>query len=156
MLSHRHSKDLETLRRYGILDRQMYRWGCCLRHCALRRRLLNAPGFLPYTLHKPTNSTRSDSKRLRGLDVELNGQFYPVRQQMNRAIIYTDPGRNDGSGHKIQDNLFSWAWMSYWKQSAKVRRLKFHVRRTKIAGQHRTVTKFATQLILSHCLVSDL
>jgi len=30
-------KDLETLRRYGILDRQMYRWGYYLGTGALRR-----------------------------------------------------------------------------------------------------------------------
>jgi predicted DNA-binding transcriptional regulator YafY len=32
------------------------------------------------------------SKLLRGLDIELKGQlFYPVREHLNRAIIYTDP-----------------------------------------------------------------
>jgi len=38
--------------------------------------------------HKP-QIHRALTKRLRGLDLELNGQFYPVRQQMNHAI-YTD------------------------------------------------------------------
>jgi len=32
------------------------------------------------------------TKLLRGLDIELKGQlFYPVREHLNRAIIYTDP-----------------------------------------------------------------
>lgn len=32
------------------------------------------------------------TKLLRGLDMELKGQlFYPVREHLNRAIIYTDP-----------------------------------------------------------------
>lgn len=49
---------------------------------------------------------RALTKRLRGLDVELNGQlFYPVRQQMNRAIIYTDLEEMMAQGQN-QDNLF--------------------------------------------------
>jgi hypothetical protein len=32
------------------------------------------------------------TKLLRGLDLELKDQlFYPVREHLNRAIIYTDP-----------------------------------------------------------------
>jgi hypothetical protein len=32
------------------------------------------------------------TKLLRGLDLELKGQlFYPVREHLNPAIIYTDP-----------------------------------------------------------------
>ncbi len=46
------------------------------------------------------------SKRLRGFDLESNGQlFYPVRQHLNRAIIYTDPEEMVRLG-KNQDNLY--------------------------------------------------
>jgi WYL domain len=48
----------------------------------------------------------SSEKRLRGLDVELNGElFYPVRQHLNRAIVYTDPEEMVVKG-KNKDNLY--------------------------------------------------
>ena len=88
---------METLRRYGILDRQMYRWGYYLGTGALRRDELqvafNALASQAKYQGDPQARQihRALTKRLRGLDVELNGQlFYPVRQQMNRAIIHTD------------------------------------------------------------------
>lgn len=105
-------KDLETLRRYGILDRQMYRWGYYLGTGALRRDELqvafNALASQAKYQGDPQARQihRALTKRLRGLDVELNGQFfYPVRQQMNRAIIYTDLEEMMTLGHN-QDNLF--------------------------------------------------
>jgi hypothetical protein len=46
------------------------------------------------------------SKRLRGLDLQLNGEFfYPIRQYLNRAIVHTDPEEMAEKGNK-QDTLF--------------------------------------------------
>jgi len=56
-------KDLETLRRYGILDRQMYRWGYYLGTGALRRDELQVAfnAWLPKpnikATHKPDKFT---------------------------------------------------------------------------------------------------
>jgi hypothetical protein len=89
-------KDLRTLRRYNILDEHMYRWGYYLGTGAMNRTELQVA----------LNALRSQAKyqqepqiqriyqvlmrRLRGL--ELTGEFcYPVRAQINRAIIYTNP-----------------------------------------------------------------
>ncbi|WP_245912464.1 helix-turn-helix transcriptional regulator [Brunnivagina elsteri] len=45
-------------------------------------------------------------KRLRGLNIELQGGlFYPVRQHLNRAIVYTDPEEMIATG-KNKDNLY--------------------------------------------------
>ncbi len=46
------------------------------------------------------------SQRLRGLNLELKGElFYPVRQQLNRTVGYTDPQEMMALG-KNQDTLF--------------------------------------------------
>jgi len=80
--------------------------------------------------------------------------FYPVRQQMNRAIIYTDLEEMMALGHN-QDNLFH-KWDVILKQSAKVRRLKFHAAVTRIQATSDRY-KFGHPVDLSrHCLVSDL
>jgi len=94
----------------GILDRQMYRWGYYLGTGAMRRDELqvafNALASQAKYQGDPQARQihRALTKRLRGLDLELNGQFfYPVRQQMNRAIIY-DLEEMMALGK--QDNLF--------------------------------------------------
>jgi len=73
---------------------------------------------------------------------------------MNRAIIYTDLEEMMALGHN-QDNLFH-SGMSYWKQSAKVRRLKFHAAVTRICGATSDCYKFTPVDLSRHCLVSDL
>ena len=91
-------KDLETLRHYGILDKRMYRFGYYLGTGAMNRdELLFAFQAIASQAKYQGNPQARQiceklTKRLRGLDIELKGQlFYPVREQLNRAIIYTDP-----------------------------------------------------------------
>lgn len=91
-------KDLVTLRRYGVLDQRMYRWGYYLGTGAMNlaelRVMLQAARSQAQAQGDP--QTRqvcyTVEKRLRGLDLELQGRlFYPVRSQLNRTIVYSDP-----------------------------------------------------------------
>lgn len=94
-------KDLGFLRRWGILDKQMYRWGYYL-----------GTGVMNQTeFQVALNSLQSQAKyqqdcqvrevyqtlarRMRGL--ELDG-LYPVRTHIDHAIIYTDPAEMMGQG----------------------------------------------------------
>ncbi|MEG4320842.1 MULTISPECIES: WYL domain-containing protein [unclassified Microcoleus] len=91
-------KDLETLRNYGILDKRMYRSGYYLGTGAMTREELQVAfqALASQAKHQGNAQVRRIyeklTKLLRGLDIELKGElFYPVRQHLNRAIIYTDP-----------------------------------------------------------------
>jgi len=105
-------KDLETLRHYGILERRMYRWGYYLGTGAIRDEelpvVLDALALQARSLGDP-QARRTDRrlrKRLRGLDAERNGRlFYPVRQQLDRAVVYTDSEQMWAAG-EYQNNLF--------------------------------------------------
>lgn len=105
-------KDLATLRRYGILDRRMYRWGYYLGTGAMSRDELRTAFQALGSQAKMQGDARSRqmyerlSRRLKGLNLELEGElFYPVRQQLNRVIVQTDPDEMMRSG-KHQDTLF--------------------------------------------------
>lgn len=105
-------KDLETLRRYGILDRRMYRWGYYLGTGAMSQDELkvafNALASQGQFQGDPQIKRihESLSKRLKGLDMELEGKFfYPTRQHLNRAIIYTDPEEMAAKGEN-RETLF--------------------------------------------------
>ncbi len=91
-------KDLETLRRYGILHSRMYRWGYYLGTGAMTQSELQ----LMLQVLQSQAQYQGDSqarcvyetleRRLRGFDLELDGElFYPVRSQLNRVIVHTDP-----------------------------------------------------------------
>lgn len=89
-------KDLQILRRYNILDKRMYRWGYYLGTGAMSKAelqiALNALGSQAKYQQDPQVNRiyQTLMQRLRGLN--LTGEFaYPVRSQINRAIIYTDP-----------------------------------------------------------------
>jgi hypothetical protein len=89
-------KDLRTLRRYKLLDDRMYRWGYYLGTGAMSRAelqvALNALRSQANYQQEPQVSRiyQALMRRLRGL--ELAGEFcYPVRSQINRAIVYTNP-----------------------------------------------------------------
>jgi hypothetical protein len=89
-------KDLQTLRRYNILDSRMYRWGYYLGTGAMNSAelqvTLNALGSQAKYQQDPQVNRiyQRLMQRLRGLN--LNKEFvYPVRSQINKAIIYTDP-----------------------------------------------------------------
>jgi WYL domain len=91
-------KDMETLRHYGILDKRMYRWGYYLGTGALNREELQVAFNALASQAKYQGNPQARriyttvAKRLRGFDLELKGEFfYPVRQHLNRAIVYTDP-----------------------------------------------------------------
>ncbi|NJK39896.1 MAG: WYL domain-containing protein [Oscillatoriales cyanobacterium SM2_3_0] len=104
-------KDLETLRHYGILDRRMYRWGYYLGTGALNREELQtafqALSSQAKSLGDPQarQMYRSLEKRLRGMDLEHDGFFYPVREYLNRAIVRTDPEEMAELG-ETEYNLF--------------------------------------------------
>jgi predicted DNA-binding transcriptional regulator YafY len=91
-------KDLATLRQYGILGRRKYQWGYYLGAGALNQEelqlALNALAAQAHYQGDPhaRQVYHSLSQRLRGLDLQLNGEFfYPVRTHLNRVIVYTDP-----------------------------------------------------------------
>lgn len=105
-------KDLETLRRYAILDQRMYRWGYYLGTGALSITELKVAfnALASQAQYQGDAQARriyeSLSKRLRGLDKSLEGElFYPTRQHLNRAIIYTDPEEMAIQGEN-RDTLF--------------------------------------------------
>ena len=105
-------KDLEILRKYGILDERMYRWGYYLGTGAMSQEELKVALNALFSQAKFQADPQvrriheTLSKRLRGLNLELNGDlFYPVRQHLNRAIIYTDPEEMMNLG-KNKDNLY--------------------------------------------------
>ncbi|KPQ33181.1 MAG: WYL domain [Phormidesmis priestleyi Ana] len=96
--AHTLRKDLKTLRQYGILERRMYRWGYYLGTGAMSRDELQTA---LQSLAAHAKSQRDPNvrrvfqtleQRLRGLNLESAGQlFYPVRTQLDRAIVYADP-----------------------------------------------------------------
>ena len=99
-------KDLRTLRRYGILDDRMYRWGYYLGTGALTHNELQAAlQALATQAHHQGDPTirrlyKNLERRLRGLNLELDGQlFYPVRTHLSRTIVYTDPEEMMNQGH---------------------------------------------------------
>ena len=99
-------KDLKTLRKYGILDRRMYRWGYYLGTGAMSRDELRTT-FQSLAAHAKSQRDpnvrqvfQTLEQRLRGLNFESAGQlFYPVRTQLDRAIVYADPEEMMNKGH---------------------------------------------------------
>ena len=99
-------KDLRTLRHYGILDDRMYRWGYYLGTGALTREDLRAALQALATQAQNQGDPKirrlyeNLERRLRGRDLELDGQlFYPVRTHLTRTIVYTDPEEMMYQGH---------------------------------------------------------
>jgi predicted DNA-binding transcriptional regulator YafY len=91
-------KDLEHLRDWGILERRMYRWGYYLGTGVMTQRELkvayNALESLAQYQGDPQvrQIYRRLCLRLRGFEFASEGEFfYPVRQNINRAIERTDP-----------------------------------------------------------------
>lgn len=90
-------KDLETLRKYEILDRRMYRWGYYVGMGINQEEFkvaFNALLSQAKYQHNPLAKRLYDKleKRLRALNLDLKGElFYPVYQQLNRSIVNTDP-----------------------------------------------------------------
>ncbi|MGF1575537.1 MAG: helix-turn-helix transcriptional regulator, partial [Cyanophyceae cyanobacterium] len=89
-------KDLQTLRHYGILSEQMYRWGYYLGPSAMTEVEFNTALS---ALHSQATYQRdsqaleifnSISQRRWGKG-QSSKSFYPVRAQINRSITPTDP-----------------------------------------------------------------
>lgn len=94
--AHTLRKDLRTLRHYNILDNRMYRWGYYLGTGAMSLVELQVAFNALSSQAKYQQDPRVNKiyqilmRRLRGLN--LADEFaYPVRSQINRAIVYTDP-----------------------------------------------------------------
>ncbi|EAZ88137.1 helix-turn-helix transcriptional regulator [Crocosphaera chwakensis] len=91
-------KDLQTLKKYNILEQRMYRWGYYL-----------GTGVMSYDeLRIAVNALKSQAfrqgepkirkiyskleERLKGTEaLNIQNLFYPIRQHLNRVINYTDP-----------------------------------------------------------------
>lgn len=90
-------KDLETLRKYKILDQSMYRWGYYVGMGINQEEFkvaFNALLSQAQYQHNPLAKRlyQKLEKRLRALNLDLKGElFYPVYQQLNRSIVDTDP-----------------------------------------------------------------
>ncbi len=100
-------EDLKTLRRYGLLQHRMYRWGYYLAYAALDQQQLrlalqaiaSQADYLRDWQAKQTYQILE--KRLRGLDSDLGGTLlYPVRQQLNRVIVLTNPEEMEAQGQR--------------------------------------------------------
>ena len=90
-------KDLVTLRKYGILNKRIYRWGYYLGTGVMTKQelsvALNALASLAEYQRSPQiiRIYASLVKRLQGFDTAENSKLlYPVRSQINHLIVTTD------------------------------------------------------------------
>jgi len=91
-------KDLEKLRNYHILEQRMYRWGYYLGTGVMSKEELKIAfdALSSQAIYQGDPRIRAIhrklTKRLKGFQIESNPDFfYPVRQNLNRAINHTDP-----------------------------------------------------------------
>lgn len=96
--SHTLRKDLATLRNFEVLARNRHDWGYYLGTGALNREELQTAmnALASLATHQGDPQARRIykelSQRLKSLDLAGKGEFfYPVKTQLNRAIVYTDP-----------------------------------------------------------------
>ena len=111
--SHTLRKDLLLLRRYGILDDRMYRWGYYLGTGAMAKKELGLALQALASQAKIQGDPRIQhlydklEQRLRGLNLALGGELlYPVRAQLDHAIIPTNPEEMRRKGH-YKSTLFT-------------------------------------------------
>jgi predicted DNA-binding transcriptional regulator YafY len=90
-------KDLVTLRKYGILNKRIYRWGYYLGTGVMTKQELSAALNALASLAEYQRSPQiikiyaSLVKRLQGFDTDNNSKLlYPVRSQINHLIVNTD------------------------------------------------------------------
>ena len=90
-------KDLVTLRKYGLLEKRIYRWGYFLGTGVMSFKdlqvALNALNSMAKYQRSPQaiRIYQELEKKLRGKQIlESADYLYPVRSQIDRAIIYTD------------------------------------------------------------------
>ncbi|MEE3717654.1 WYL domain-containing protein [Tumidithrix elongata RA019] len=91
-------KDLTILRKYGILSQHIYRWGYFLGTGAMTipelQIAMNALASMATYQRSPQaiRIYRDLENKLRGLqETTAQDLLYPVRSQIDRAIIYTNP-----------------------------------------------------------------
>ena len=95
-------KDLVTLRKYGILEERIYRWGYFLGTGAMSFQELQVAVNALASMAKYQHSSQAIriyedlSKKLRNKkdlgsqDLDSTDFLYPLRSQIDRAIVYTD------------------------------------------------------------------
>ncbi|MBF2075527.1 MAG: WYL domain-containing protein [Synechococcales cyanobacterium C42_A2020_086] len=90
-------KDLGVLRRYGLLERQVYRHGYyvgtgVMTQSELRLALNALASQAKYQGDAQARQVyQAIGQRLQGQNFESEAAFYPVRLQFNRPTTYTDP-----------------------------------------------------------------
>lgn len=93
---HTIQSDLKTLRHYGLLERRAYRWGYYLGTGAMNREELQVAINAIHSQAKYQEDPQINriyqklTRRLRSLNLK-DEMFYPVRTQLDRVIVYTDP-----------------------------------------------------------------
>jgi predicted DNA-binding transcriptional regulator YafY len=103
-------KDLEFLRQYGIIENRMYRWGYYLGSGIFNANelpiALQAIRDVGQQLGDPLVSDlyKNLERRSRGLALSLEA-IYPVRSQLNRLIVVTDPAQMQEQGN-YRETLF--------------------------------------------------
>ncbi|MFP4337187.1 MAG: helix-turn-helix transcriptional regulator [Halothece sp.] len=105
-------KDLERLRDYSILERRMYRWGYYLGTGVMTKSELKAAfdALESQAKYQADPQIRqiyqSLCQRLRGFEFQPRQDFfYPIRQNLNRTVDWTDPYEMMRRG-KNRDTLF--------------------------------------------------
>ena len=107
---HTVQSDLKTLRRYGILESRRYRWGYHLGtgvvNNAELRTVFNAIASQAKSQNEPATVHLYGklARRLRGIDAK-HKMLYPVRNQLGRTIVHTDPAEMMEK-QRYRDTLF--------------------------------------------------
>ncbi|OUL22282.1 WYL domain-containing protein [Nostoc sp. 106C] len=93
---HTIQSDLKTLRRYGLLDKRAYRWGYYLGTGVMNREELQVALNALHSQARYQEDPQINqiyqrlTRRLQGSNLK-DEMFYPVRTQLDRVIVYTDP-----------------------------------------------------------------
>lgn len=88
--------DLKTLRKYGLLEQRAYKWGYYLGTGAMNREELQVALNALHSQAKYQEDPQVNriyrrlTRRLRGLNLK-DEMFYPIRTQLDRVIVHTDP-----------------------------------------------------------------
>lgn len=92
-------KDLGFLRQYGVLENRMYRWGYYLGTGVFDRDTLqlalNSMGAIAHDLgdFRYRQALEKIQQYLRGFDFQEIDPTYPIRQNLNGPVNWTDPER---------------------------------------------------------------
>lgn len=146
-------KDLQTLKKWGILNARMYRWGYYIGTGAMSETelqvALNALYSQAHYQQDPEVSRiyYTLNRRLKGADL-TGALFYPIRTQINRVIVHTDPEEMMSKG-QYRSTLFHELQMV---ENAIVKGQAielFHHRNPYSTSQSRYIHAYPLQLIYS-------